>query len=304
MREEKILKFDPNINIVSYRWFEPDMKVKGVIEIFHGMAENILRYEDMAQEFVKNGFMVIGHDHVGHGKSVDSYENVGKIENYDFMSAIIMGMKLVRDEYAEYFENTKRCAFAHSMGSMAMQRYLQKYPNDFDYVVLSGTDIGGGKYHFCKAFTKLFIKKDKITYSKTVLNLTMGGFNKKFKHEHPKYGWLSRNLDNIKSYEENEYCGADFPTNYYYSLSKMMCETVKKENLNKINPNIKLFIYSGCEDPVSSYGKSILKLAKKYQSHGLNVTYKIIPDARHEVHNEKEEVRTSLIHDLIEFYLK
>lgn len=302
MREERILKFDPDINITCYRWYEPNMKVKGVVEIFHGMAENILRYETLAFALVKKGFMVIGHDHVGHGKSVSSPDDVGKIKNYDFMSAIIMGMKLVRDEYAEYFENTKRCAFAHSMGSMAMQRYIQKYPNDFDYVVLSGTDIGGGKYHFCKAVTKLFTKKDQITYSKFILNLTMGGFNKKFKHEHPKFGWLSRNQENIKSYEDNIYCGADFPTNYYYSLSKMMCETIKKDNLNKINPNINLFIYSGCEDPVSSYGKSIIKLSKVYKKQGLNVTHKIFPNARHEVHNEKEELRNCLIDDLVSFY--
>lgn len=48
MREQRILKFDDKTNIVSYLWYEENKKVKGVIEIFHGMAENILRYDDMA----------------------------------------------------------------------------------------------------------------------------------------------------------------------------------------------------------------------------------------------------------------
>lgn len=304
MREERIIKFDPNTNIVSYRWYNPNMKVRGVVEIFHGMAENILRYDEIANELVNAGFMVIGHDHYAHGRTANSVEEIGQVKNYDFMDAIIKAMKLVRDEYDEYFIGTRRCAFAHSMGSMAMQRYIQKYPDDFDYVVLSGTDIGGGKYRLSKSLFKLFVKKDKITYSKFVLNLTTNAFNKKFKKDHPKFGWLSRNPENIKFFEENEFCGADFPTNYFYSLSKMMCENVNKKNLAMINPNVQLLLYSGAEDPVSQYGKSIQKLAKLYKKNNLNVTYKIILFARHEVHNESNEIKKALLNDIISFYTK
>ncbi len=303
MREERILKFDPNINIVSYRWYSPNMKVRGVVELFHGMAENILRYDEFANELVKNGFMVIGHDHIAHGATASSPDEIGKVYNYDFMDAILKGMKLVRDEYDDYFKDKTRFAFAHSMGSMAMQRYIQKFPHDFDAVVLSGTDIGGGKYHFAKVLTKMFMKKNKITYSKFILSLTTGGFNKKFKNDHPKFGWLSRNLDNIKLYEENDYCGVDFPTNYFYSLSKMMCENVKKKNLNQINSKIRLFLYSGTEDPVSRYGCAIKKLARLYRNHGLDVTSKLIPKARHEVHNESAAIKKDLLNDIISFYL-
>lgn len=143
MREQRIFKFDNKTSIVSYIWKEEGMKVRGCLEIFHGMAENILRFDEMANYFVKEGFIVIGHDHYAHGDSAESIEKIGECTDYDFMDAVIKAMKLVRDEYDEYFKDTKRCLFAHSMGSMAAQRYIQKYPNDFDYVVLSGTDIGG-----------------------------------------------------------------------------------------------------------------------------------------------------------------
>lgn len=266
MREQRIFKFDNKTSIVSYIWKEEGMKVRGCLEIFHGMAENILRFDEMANYFVKEGFIVIGHDHYAHGDSAESIEKIGECTDYDFMDAVIKAMKLVRDEYDEYFKDTKRCLFAHSMGSMAAQRYIQKYPNDFDYVVLSGTDIGGGKYKFGKPLLKLFTKDGKIKYSNFVLNMSTTGFNKKFKKDHPKYGWLSRNPHNIKAFEESPYCGKDFPTNYFYSMAKMMCENVKQENLKRINPKVKIFIYSGKEDPVSKYGKSILKLEKLYKN--------------------------------------
>lgn len=304
MREQRIFKFDNKTSIVSYIWKEEGMKVRGCLEIFHGMAENILRFDEMANYFVKEGFIVIGHDHYAHGDSAESIEKIGECTDYDFMDAVIKAMKLVRDEYDEYFKDTKRCLFAHSMGSMAAQRYIQKYPNDFDYVVLSGTDIGGGKYKFGKPLLKLFTKDGKIKYSNFVLNMSTTGFNKKFKKDHPKYGWLSRNPHNIKAFEESPYCGKDFPTNYFYSMAKMMCENVKPENLKRINPKVKIFIYSGKEDPVSNYGKSILKLEKLYKKYGLNVTSKVIPNARHEVHNEKEEIKLELFKTIVDFYSK
>ncbi|MCI6508308.1 MAG: alpha/beta hydrolase [Bacilli bacterium] len=304
MREQRIFKFDNKTSIVSYIWKEEGMKVRGCLEIFHGMAENILRFDEMANYFVKEGFIVIGHDHYAHGDSAESIEKIGECTDYDFMDAVIKAMKLVRDEYDEYFKDTKRCLFAHSMGSMAAQRYIQKYPNDFDYVVLSGTDIGGGKYKFGKPLLKLFTKDGKIKYSNFVLNMSTTGFNKKFKKDHPKYGWLSRNPHNIKAFEESPYCGKDFPTNYFYSMAKMMCENVKPENLKRINPKVKIFIYSGKEDPVSNYGKSILKLEKLYKKYGLNVTSKVIPNARHEVHNENEEIKLELFKTIVDFYSK
>ncbi|MDD7314533.1 MAG: alpha/beta hydrolase [Bacilli bacterium] len=304
MREQRIFKFDNKTSIVSYIWKEEGMKVRGCLEIFHGMAENILRFDEMANYFVKEGFIVIGHDHYAHGDSAESIEKIGECTDYDFMDAVIKAMKLVRDEYDEYFKDTKRCLFAHSMGSMAAQRYIQKYPNDFDYVVLSGTDIGGGKYKFGKPLLKLFTKDGKIKYSNFVLNMSTTGFNKKFKKDHPKYGWLSRNPHNIKAFEESPYCGKDFPTNYFYSMAKMMCENAKPENLKRINPKVKIFIYSGKEDPVSNYGKSILKLEKLYKKYGLNVTSKVIPNARHEVHNENEEIKLELFKTIVDFYSK
>lgn len=304
MRDKKIIKFDDEINIVTYRWYENDMKVRGTIEIFHGMAENILRFDEMANYFVSRGFIVIGHDHFAHGDSASSIEKIGQTTKYDFMDGILKACKLVRDEYESDFKNTKRCLFAHSMGSMAAQRYIEKYPDDFDYVVLSGTDIGGGKYRLGKNLFKLFMKKDKVTYSKFVLNMTTTGFNKKFKSTHPSYGWLSRNIDNINEFVKNPYCGADFPVNYFQSLSKMMCENVSPENLKRINPNVKILLYSGKEDPVSCFGKSIYRLQKLYRKYNIDAEALIIDNARHEVHNESAEIKQSLFKTIESFYSK
>ena len=75
MRIKYIIKFDDKVNIVSYIWKEEDVKLKCVIQIAHGMAEHILRYDEFASYLAEKGFIVIGHDHYAHGESAESIEN-------------------------------------------------------------------------------------------------------------------------------------------------------------------------------------------------------------------------------------
>lgn len=47
---------------------------KAVIQLIHGMAENIERYHAFALYLNSLGFAVVGHDHLGHGHSVQQKE--------------------------------------------------------------------------------------------------------------------------------------------------------------------------------------------------------------------------------------
>ena len=54
----------------------PDGDVKAVLQITHGMVEHIGRYQEFCIWMAEHGIAVIGHDHLGHGKSVASAEEV------------------------------------------------------------------------------------------------------------------------------------------------------------------------------------------------------------------------------------
>ena len=55
--------------IHAVEWL-PDGPVRAVLQISHGVAEYILRYEPFAAYLTERGFAVVGHDHLGHGASV------------------------------------------------------------------------------------------------------------------------------------------------------------------------------------------------------------------------------------------
>ena len=44
-------------------------RIEAILQIAHGMQEFIDRYDHFAQYLNEHGVMVVGHDHVGHGRA-------------------------------------------------------------------------------------------------------------------------------------------------------------------------------------------------------------------------------------------
>lgn len=299
IKEELVYK---NHRIISYKWINEGVKKIGTVQIFHGMAEHILRYENFIEFLTDKGFVVIGHDHIAHGNSAKEVSKIGIIEDEDFMEAAMNVCKLVREHYKKEFDKNSSYLFSHSMGSMLAHRYIEIYPNDFNKVILCGTDINSIKYSFgMKVFKSLMQKKGSISYPKILDSLTMKPFNKKFKEDHPLFGWLSVNKENITTYEKDGLCGAKFPTNYYYSLAKLLVDTGKDENLKLINNTTQILLLSGKDDPVTNFSKSTVKLHKRFKKFGIEVVSEIYYNARHEILNEKKEVREMVYEDIYNF---
>ena len=74
------------------------------------------------------------------------------------------------------------------------------------------------------------------------------------------------------------------------------------KGIKHINKNVKILLIVGDKDPVSSGGKLVKKLYKKYIKNGLNATIKVYPGARHELINETN--KEYVYKDIIDFYNK
>ena len=62
--------------IHAVKWV-PEGEVKAILQISHGMVEYIERYEGLAEYLAGEGVLVAGHDHLGHGHSVNTEEDFG-----------------------------------------------------------------------------------------------------------------------------------------------------------------------------------------------------------------------------------
>lgn len=297
------IKFDDQTDLEVYVWAPlEEENARGVIQIVHGMAEYMPRYDEFAEFLAYNGYIVIGCDLYAHGKTCGDLNQLGVVTRYDFMMAIIKSVKLVYEEMVSRFHELPHYLFAHSMGSMVAQRYIEIYPDDFEKVILSGTDYPGFKYRMAKQLTKLFLRKNYVKYSKFIDNMGAGGFNKGFEHEHPKYAWLSRDLRTAEAYDHDPYCGKMFPVDYYHSLAKMLTESHKKESILRINPGILIQIMSGSKDPVGGNGSGPRKLSNCYNKYGIATRLILYPDARHECINEIPGTKEKFFMDSLSFF--
>ena len=95
----------------------PDEKPKAVIQIIHGMVEYIERYEDFAKYLTDQGYVVFGHDHLGHGQSVTSIENWGYIADKRPADALIRDIHRVRSAAQSLYQELPYYMLGHSMGS-------------------------------------------------------------------------------------------------------------------------------------------------------------------------------------------
>ena len=73
MTKEKQFSFlskDGKTKIHAVKWMPESGEYRAVLQITHGMVEYIERYKPFAEFLNDQGVLVVGHDHLGHGASV------------------------------------------------------------------------------------------------------------------------------------------------------------------------------------------------------------------------------------------
>lgn len=77
MKKELQLPSHDGVHKLHVVVWEPRTEVNAVLQISHGMVEMIERYNDFACFLNTKGILVIGNDHLGHGKTAASDGELG-----------------------------------------------------------------------------------------------------------------------------------------------------------------------------------------------------------------------------------
>lgn len=268
----------------------PKRQPRAILQIVHGMAEYIERYDDLAQFLNDNGILVIGHDHLGHGDSIDPDNPIMGYFSNEHTGSILIEDTYQITEYAQNrFPNIPIFMLGHSMGSFILRNYLKKYSDKVDGAILMGTSSRREDVKILQKIVKGLNTISPKTPNPAIDKLMFGTFNQKFKPTHSPYAWLSKNEDNIASYEQDEKCGFIFTNNGFATLLSLMTNATKKNWFQPIRRDLPLLIISGEKDPVGSFGKGPRKVALELtNNYFTNVTLRLYHELRHEILNETE----------------
>ena len=276
--------------------------IKAIVVVCHGMAEHCARYYEFAQYLENNGFITYLYDQRGHGETCGDENNQGYMSDVDNFEAMVDDLDLVLNMAKNENPDKKVFLLGHSMGSFIAQRFIEKYPDDANGVILSGTNYTKGLlFKAGYMIAKRIVKKNGRQFkSDTLENLSFGSYNKAFKPNRTPFDWLSVNEDNVDRYIADPFCGAKFSCSYYMDLLKAF-NTISK-NYQLIKKDLPLYLFSGEDDPVGNKGKGVKKLFNTYKKLGLNdVDIKLYTGYRHEMLNElnKLEVFKDVLNWLI-----
>lgn len=278
---------------------EDKSSVKAVVQVAHGMAEHLERYEDFAQVLCENGIALFINDHIGHGASVSSKDELGYFGEKDgWKNFVEDGYQLMQIAKKE-FPNVPYIFFGHSMGSFVARSFTAKYADELDGAVFCGTS---GPNPAAPIAIKLAnaVSKMKGTHyrSKFIDKLAFGTYNNKFE-KRTAFDWLSRDNFQVDKYIADDLCGFLFTANGYRDLFSLLNEVSKKSWAENFSKKLPVLIISGAMDPVGEYSKGVEKVYNSLKAAGKdNVTLHLYENGRHEILNESQlfdEVCSDLI---------
>lgn len=264
---------------------------KAVLQISHGMAEHIDRYDDFARFLADNGVMVIGNDHLGHGRSIKDAAHTGFFAEKDGWERVLEDLRLTREQAKQLCPDAPYILMGHSMGSFLARCYCTRWPNDMDALIFSGTAGTNPVLGIARAMAKADVKKHGAMFVDEKINkLGFGSYNKKFAGR-TAFDWLSTDDAQVDKYVADPLCGFTFTASAFYDLFGGLLEIQSPDWAAKV-PKVTVLVYAGDMDPVGNYGKGPTEVAKKLTETGHNVTFKLYAGKRHETLNEtnKEEV--------------
>ncbi len=265
---------------------------KGVVQIVHGMCEYKERYEGFIDYLTQNGYIVFAHDHRGHGGSVTANENLGYFGDKKG-EAIVDDAALVTDEIRRLYPGLSVTLFGHSMGSLVVRAYIQKYEEKIDKLIVCGSPSKNSLAGFGLMLNGVISAfRGKKYRSRLMANASTGGGDDKFPGE-GKNAWLTRDKTVVEKYNADEKCNFVFSCNGFSNLLHLVKNAYKKKKYPVKHSDLPIFFMAGADDPVIGSEKKWLEAQQFLRDVGYkNVTGKLYPKMRHEILNElgKEQV--------------
>ena len=301
MREPREFSYpssDGSHTVHAMEWL-PQGQPRAVVQIVHGVAEYVGRYDHVARFLTERGFLVCGEDHLGHGKTVDDgkYGYFGPRGGWDLVARDI---RRLRELQGEKYPGVPYVMLGHSMGSFLTRTYLIRWPGTVDGAVLSGTGqepaplvalgkaLAGG----------LCLLRGGDSVSPLVNAMSLGAYNKKFAPNRTGADWISRDEAVVDAYLKDPLCTFMPTVAMFRDMMGGLQYIADRNNLARMDKETPVYFLSGDRDPVGAMGKGVEKVVRMFRKAGCrDVSVKLYPEGRHEMFNElnRDEVMAALL---------
>ena len=139
IKQEFTFPSSDGVHTVAAAWWRPEGPPRGVVQLVHGISEHIGRYDSFARFLAEHGFAVVGHDHLGHGRTARNPSEFGWFADRDGWKHVVKDVRALRERVGAEYPGLPCFLLGHSMGSFVVRGYLMFWPGTVDGAILSGT---------------------------------------------------------------------------------------------------------------------------------------------------------------------
>ncbi|WP_249028645.1 alpha/beta fold hydrolase [Tannockella kyphosi] len=244
---------------IQYYIYEPDSNPKGIIQLTHGMMERIELYEEFIGFMCDKGFIVCGHDHIGHGHSGELSDSFGFFANTAGYRYLIEDLHQLNTIIKEKYDDLPYFLIGHSLGSLVARNYLRLYANEVDGCVFSASGSASPLTVLGLIYVEFKIKRSGPHFvSESFEKTIFGNFNKGQKDKFS--GWLCSNQEFIETFKNDSLCQFGFSLSAYRDLLTLFYQSNKQNWFTSVPNEMPILLLSGNQDPIMNNGKDMLKV--------------------------------------------
>lgn len=278
---------DGKNTVAAYLYTMPDVPVRAVLQLSHGMCEYVTRYRDMAAFYAAHGIALAGNDHLGHGSTArpEDRGHYGEPEGRRFLRSDLRTMNRILHER---FPDLPILLYGHSMGSFYARWYAETWPETIHALILSGTAGPSPVNASGKALaTAIAAVRGNRYVSKALVDMSFGSYNKRIDAPVSPNAWLTRDDSVVRAYDADPLCTFPFTVGTYREMLTVLTHVNTKAWAAAIPHELPVLLIAGGADPVGNYGAGVRKVADMLRDAGVqDLTCRIWEEGRHELHNE------------------
>ena len=280
---------DRQSTIHAIKWI-PEGQPIALLQIIHGMQEYIDRYDEFARYLAERGILVMGNDHLGHGKSVTGNGTFGFFCKDDPATVLVRDAHKLKKTVQEEYPGVPVFILGHSFGSFVAREYITRYGTGIQGAIIQGTAfMPTGTINSLSSVVSFMEVIMGTKYRSTMINnMAFKGYLKKIPNPRTKFDWLSHNEESVDKYIADPADNFVFTLNGFATMAELLRRVQDVNKMEDIPKKLPILITAGKEDPVGDYGEAPKKLFDIYnkQLQLENVELKLYDGMRHELQQE------------------
>ncbi|MDD2440532.1 MAG: alpha/beta hydrolase [Clostridiaceae bacterium] len=273
--------------LIQARLYRPEGPPRFLIQVIHGMAEHMARYDGFCRFLTGQGHAVLIFDLPGHGQSAAGPDGLGYFGPRQGSRRVLDDVAAALDQARQTVPDAPCVLFGHSMGSFIARLVCARSGGRYAGAIFSGTSGRNPAVLPGLALANLtgWLGGPQRPNDFLARLMAAGQLDRIDKPRTP-VDWLSRDETIVDAYVADPLCGFTFTSAGYRDLLTWLHLVSQPDWAKQVPQSLPMLLLSGGDDPIGQYGAGPHSVREQLLANGRKADLKLYPGGRHEMLNE------------------